>query len=153
MEINTKYFGKLPFEQEEAIIFENGIFGFEDYKKYILIRFDDDKGSLLSLQSIDNENLAFVAVNPFKFIPDYAPILTEEDLKDLRANSVENLLVYNICVIKDNLGESTINLRCPIIVNAEIRLAKQVILEDSNYSFRLPFNDIMNNNVTNKEEE
>ena len=43
METNTKYFGTMPYTEDEVITFENGIFGFEENKRYLLIRFEEDK--------------------------------------------------------------------------------------------------------------
>ena len=57
MEINTKYFGLMPFEDDEVITFESGIFGFEQDKRYIIIRFDEDNNGILCFQSIDDEKI------------------------------------------------------------------------------------------------
>ena len=59
MQIMTKYFFSIDYQEEEVISFENGIFGFEDYKKFILIPFDRDNNNICCLQSIEEETLAF----------------------------------------------------------------------------------------------
>ena len=41
MELEAKYFSKISYEEEEIISFPNGIFGFEAYTRFILIRFDN----------------------------------------------------------------------------------------------------------------
>lgn len=143
MEINTKYFGKVSFVEEEALFFENGLFGFDNYKKYLLIRFENDNDSLLCLQNIEDENLAFVVMNPYSFLSDYLPVVTDIDLKDIGADKKTVPLVYNICVLKDNIVESTVNLRCPLIINFNTKRAKQVILDDTKYSFKFPFSQLM----------
>ncbi len=139
MEIQTKYFGTLPFSLEEAIIFSNGIFGFEDEKQFVLIRFDNENSTILSLQSVTNPDLAFIVMNPFAFFPEYAPELSEKDLQKMEKNSSQELMFYNICVMRTAMKDSTVNLRCPIVVNPETRQAMQVILEDEKYSFQHPF--------------
>lgn len=143
MEIHTKYFGKLPFSEEEAILFPNGLFGFENNQKYVIIRFENDNDSILCLQNLEDESLAFVIMNPFSFISDYSPILSDSDLADIEASSKSSLLFYNICVIRENILESTVNLKCPLAVNAQSKKAKQIILDDTNYSFRLSFEKLI----------
>ncbi len=79
-------------------------------------------------------------INPFRFVTDYSISLTDEDLEELESKG-DNLFFYNICVVRDNIKDSTVNLKCPIIVNVDNRLAKQVILEDSKYPLRFPFSE------------
>ncbi|HCA70015.1 MAG TPA: flagellar assembly protein FliW, partial [Lachnospiraceae bacterium] len=37
MRIKTKHFGEIDLDENKIINFENGILGFEDYKKYTLL--------------------------------------------------------------------------------------------------------------------
>lgn len=143
MDLETKYFSKMEYESSEVVFFEHGLFGFEKYKKFILIKFENNDGSPVCLQSIDEANIAFAMINPYNFIPDYNVSLTETDIKDLKLQDSHNLAVYNICVLRDDIPKSTTNLRCPVVVNTETRLAKQIILENSEYPFKYPFKDLI----------
>ena len=143
MEMETKYFGRLSYTEEEEIYFENGLFGFEEAKRFILIRFDNESGNILCLQNIEDSNLAFTLMNPFAFLPEYGPVPSEEDMKKIEATDINELLFYNICVIQPNLKESTVNLRSPIVVNPEARKGIQVILEDTQYSFKYEFQNFL----------
>lgn len=147
MELTTKYFANMQYTEDEVINFKDGIFGFTDYKKYLLIRFDNKNDSIICLQSIDEPNIAFIMINPYKFIEKYDVILSEEDLKELEISESDSILVYNICVVNDLISESTANLKCPILVNSQTRLAKQIILEDSSYPFKYPFSKLINKEV------
>lgn len=147
MELLTKYFSNMQYTEDEVIFFKNGIFGFADYKKYVLIRFDNKNDSLICLQSIEEPSIAFVMINPYNFINDYAIFLDDEDYSELEIIDSNKLLVYNICVVNDEVSESTANLKCPIIVNSETRLAKQIILDDSKYPFKYPFSKLINKEV------
>lgn len=144
MELVTKYFSNMEYENSDIILFENGLFGFETYKKYILIRFDNNNNSLICLQSIDQPDIAFVMLNPYLFLPDYNVSLSEADYKDLKLDDPNTVAIYNICVLQEDMPKSTTNLRCPIIVNTETRLAKQIILENSDYPFKYPFQKLIN---------
>ncbi len=147
MELMTKYFSNTQYTEDEVIFFNDGIFGFANHKKYLLIRFDNKNDSLICLQSIDEPNIAFVMINPYKFIKEYDVILPEQDYGDLKVSDSDNILVYNICVVNDSVLKSTVNLKCPIIVNSRTRLAKQIILEDSTYPFKYPFSKLINKEV------
>jgi len=147
MELLTKYFSTMQYTEDEVIYFKDGIFGFQDFKKYVLIRFENKNDSLICLQSIDEPNIAFVMINPYKFLEDYNVSLYDEDYKELEISDSDSILVYNICVVNDSVLESTANLKCPIVVNSQKRLAKQVILEDSSYPFKYPFSKLVNKEV------
>lgn len=140
MKINTKYFGELSFPEEEALQFPEGLFGFEEHHNYIPIHFDDENDNLLCLQCVTEETLAFVIVNPFSICPTYQPNLSDEELAEIDATQDTPVAFFSICVVRDTLNDSTVNLRCPIVVNVEKRIAKQFILEDTSYPFKYPFN-------------
>lgn len=41
-----------------------------------------------------------------------------------------------MCVVKEPVGESTVNLRCPVVVNPDLHRAMQVILDTDAYQMR-----------------
>jgi flagellar assembly factor FliW len=132
--LQTKYFGEV--ECSHRLRFEKGLFGFEEEKEFCLLSFEGSEGSLLCFQSVATPHLAFVAMNPFFLKPDYAPILTAEELKALEVSDSEELCFYALCVVRSPVGESTVNLRCPIAVNDQTGKAMQVILETGDYHMR-----------------
>lgn len=144
MQLKTKYFSDMNVNDEDIILFKHGLFGFEDFKKFILIKFENNDSSPLCLQSVDDENVAFVIINPTNFVPDYSISLEKSDYKELKLEDLNKLAVYTICVLKDNIPESTTNLRCPIILNAEAKLAKQIVLDNAEYPFKYTFEELMN---------
>lgn len=143
MEINANYFGQVSYEANEAIHIINGLIGFESYTEYLPIPFHEDNDSLISLQSLEDETLSFILMNPFGIYPDYAPSISRQDMEELKAKSAEDISYYVISVIRDSVAESTVNLKAPLIVNALNRQAKQVILEQSEYTFRHILGDMM----------
>ncbi|WP_352400302.1 flagellar assembly protein FliW [Anaerotignum sp.] len=144
MELVTKYFSNMEYDDNDVLLFKTGIFGFEKYKKFILIRFDNSTNSFICLQSIDDADIAFVMINPSNLIPDYEITLEDADVQDLDLQDIQKLAVYNICVLRDDVPKSTVNLRCPVIVNTDNGLAKQIILENSDYPFKYPFQKLIN---------
>lgn len=147
MKINAKYFGEIDYEQEDIIHITDGLFAFESYTEYLPISFHGENDKMLSLQSLEDETLSFILMNPFEFFPEYTPEPDEKEWKSLGATSEQDISYYVLCVIRDTPAESTVNLRAPLMVNSLNRKAKQVILDNPNYSFRHTLG-----NLTNKQE-
>lgn len=146
--MKTKYFGEVTFSKDEVLTFDNGMFGFEDSKKFALINFEDGKDAMVCLQSMEDEELAFVLMNPFFLMPDYKPELGDQEIRALEIDeSTKGVLYYVVCVVKDNLAESTVNMRCPIAINPETKKAAQLILENNRYAFKHPLQEFATKGV------
>ena len=126
---------EIAYEEKDLILFEEGIFGFEDYKRFIPLVVDeeDEGGDMLYLQSVDEAHLSFLVINPFLLKEDYHPVLVDADEKALAAEHEEDLAYYALCVIKETPEASTVNLKCPVVINVKTRQARQVVLDDSKY--------------------
>lgn len=133
MQLQTKYFGTIHCPEEDMLHFPEGPFGFEEEREFFLLPFEGSDGSLLCLQSVATPGLAFVAMNPFSLKQDYAPVLTSQELKDMDVERSEDLCFYVFCVVREPVGSSTVNLRCPVVINDRTRRAMQVILESKDY--------------------
>ncbi len=101
MLLKTKYFGAVDCPDEERVHFAAGLFGFEEEKEFCLMPFQGSEGSLLCFQSVRTPQLAFVAMNPFSLKPDYAPVLTGEELRSLGVERSEELCFYALCVVRN----------------------------------------------------
>ncbi len=143
MEINAKYFGQVSYDKSESIHIVNGLIGFEAYTEYLPIPFHEDNDSLISLQCLEDETLSFILMNPFGLLNDYSPSLSGQDMKELDAETAEDLSYYVICVMRDSVAESTVNLKAPLVVNVRNRQARQVILDQSEYTFRHVIGDMI----------
>ena len=141
MRLQTKYFGEIDCPEEEVLRFPEGLFGFEEEKAFCLLPFEGGGGSLLCFQSSVTPGLAFVAMNPFCLKPDYAPKLAPGELKALGVDRSEDLCFYALCVVREPVGESTVNLRCPVALNDRTREAVQVILETEQYLMHHPLTE------------
>lgn len=136
MNINAKYFGTVSYDKEDLIFLPDGLFGFESCKNFLPIPLHKSDDSFISLQSTDDETLSFILMNPFTFFPDYSPVLSEKDKKDLKIESEEEVSYYVICVLNDSLNSSTVNLKAPLAVNTKSRVGKQIILDSPSYGFK-----------------
>lgn len=136
MNINAKYFGNIIYDDKETITIDQGLAGFEAYTKYLLLSFSEEDDSMVSLQCLEDENLSFILMNPFYLFPDYNPHLSENDMADLGTTSMQDISFYVVCVVRDSISESTVNLKSPLAINAVTRHAKQIILDQPEYHFR-----------------
>lgn len=144
MKVQTKYFGEVEYDSGDVIQFPTGPFGFENEHSFLLIPFDGSGGNLLCFQSTNTPSLAFVSMNPFSLLPEYDPVLQPSELKALGAAESGELGYYTLCVVKNPISDSTINLKCPVAINPETRVAQQVILETDVYQMRHPLSQFGN---------
>ena len=139
MKVQTKYFGEVDYEKEDVVSFPAGLVGFEEEREFLLLPFEG--GSLLCFQSLQTPALAFVAMDPFSLKPDYSPELQPPELKDLGVKESHELGFYVLCVVKNPVADSTVNLKCPVAIHPETRVARQVILDSEAYDMRHPLSE------------
>lgn len=143
MNLITTDYGDIQYNNEDLILFTDGIFGFPDLTKYLLICLDDSDSSILILQSVQKPEISFAVLNPLLLYPDYSPSLTPEELFSLEVSDSGELSYYVICVVKKELSESTVNLKAPLAINPQTLKGMQVILEGSQYGFRQKIGDFL----------
>lgn len=141
MKLQTKYFGEISYEEGDIITFPSGLFGFEEEHAFLLLPFEGSAGTLLCFQSVATPGLAFVVMDPFALRPDYAPELQGSELSSLGVESSQELGFYVLCVVKKPISDSTVNLKCPVAIHPETRVARQVILETDAYEMRHPLSE------------
>ena len=132
MNIATSRFGEIDVDESKIIDMRGGILGFEHLKKYIL-HMQDEKNPFWWFQSLDDGKVAFVVINPFIAKADYEPIIDDNDTKLLEIENAEHVVLLAIVTILQNPFSVSVNLRAPIVVNTEKKIAKQVVLEDQTY--------------------
>lgn len=143
--VNTKNFGEIELDESKLITFVNGIVGFPEMKRFALIHDEEqgDKVGIHWMQSIEEPNFALPVMDPLKVVPDYNPIVEEELLRPLRLENLDEMLVLVTVTVPRDIKEMTVNLSGPMIINAEKRLASQMIVENSEYDVRFPIYDIL----------
>lgn len=144
MTIQTKLFGDIAVDENKKIYFENGIIGFPDLKKFLIIydKEKEDKGMISWLQSIEEPAFAIPVMNPLLIIKDYNPTINDELLKPLEELNPEEMLVLVTVTIPAKLENMTANLKAPIIINAITRRAGQIVVENEEYMVKHPVYEI-----------
>ena len=135
MEIESTRFGRLSVDDERVITFPKGLLGFPNHTRFALIQ-TGEENYFFWLQSVDEPNLAFVVTDPSIFFKDYDVPIREETQADLLLTDVRFLQTFVICNKVDEW--LTGNLLGPIVVNAENRLAMQVVLTEKKWTTRQP---------------
>lgn len=142
MKLKTKYFGEMEYTEKEQMHLMQGLFGFEEEKDFVLIHFSDDNDDLLCLQSTKTANLAFIVMNPFSLDPEYHPLPSEQEVQKLHVESEQELYYYVICVVRDDAAATTVNLKCPILLNPKTNIGLQIILSQDEYQMRHRLSDL-----------
>lgn len=136
MKFESKYFGEIEFEEENIIVFHNGLVGFEDKTKFIVIYNPNPELPFHWLQSLDDSALTFVVCSPFAFTDKYEFDIPEMDEKELELSNPEDVLIYAITVIPDVMEETSINLKAPIVINTRTKIGKQLVLDTDKYPIK-----------------
>lgn len=145
MKINTKAFGEIEIEEDKIIVFPGGIIGFPDLTQFTLL-YDEEKGvesGIRWLQSVQDAAFAMPVMDPLLVKEDYNPEVNDELLKPAGKLNAENLLVLVTVSIPSDITKLTVNLKGPIIINAEEKKACQVIVEGEDYKIKFPIYDII----------
>ncbi len=135
LKIQSKRFGVIEAEESRVITFTEGIFGFQQYSRYILI--DHAVNSPFKwLQSTEKPDLAFVVTDPLLYMPDYRAEVSHDEIEDIELGSTAKAVVMCLVTISKECSSVTINLAGPLVINFEKMLAKQVVLTNTTYSIR-----------------
>lgn len=140
MQLNTVHFGEIEYSEDEVIYFPEGIPGFEDTKKYILIGNESDDAVFFWLQSVDAPELCFVVTDPFMIYDGYGVDVEDEDAELLEITDPNKVLTLTIVIIPENINEIRVNLKAPILINMENKLGKQVIQKNDSFPIRYYLN-------------
>ncbi len=135
MLINTKIFGDIEIEQKDIITFEDGLPGFKEFYKFILLPIEGNP-LLYYMQSTEQAEICFVVTSPFTLVEDYQVDISEETVAKLEIKKEEDASIYTILTIPENIKEITANLVAPIIINSINNKASQEIQIDERYSIK-----------------
>ena len=136
IKIKTRPFGEIEINEHQIIDFPDGILGFDDVRKFVLLDAHDENSPLKWLQAYEEPDLAFVIIRPVDFMREYELVVSMNDIEGVGADTAENLIVFAIVTIPSNPSEMTANLQGPIIINPEKRLGRQAISLSDRYNVR-----------------
>ncbi len=137
LRVPTSRFGEIEVQADKIISMTTPFLGFPDSHRFI-IRPHGDKSPFMWFQSVDDQDLAFVVIPSSSLIPQYKPEIAASTLKDLELTKSKAELLLILTIPEGKPLEMTANLLGPIVLNAEKRLACQVLLDPTLYEVRWP---------------
>lgn len=146
MLVKTKYFGEIELTDEKIITLDRGLFGFEEYKRYTILYDCEKEGetNISWFQCVDNQALALPVINPLLVKEDYNPVVEDELLKGMGEITEENLVILLTMTVPADVKEMSVNLKAPIIINADTRKGAQIIVENRDYEVKYKIYDVLN---------
>lgn len=139
MKVDTSRFGAVEVADSDIMEFADGLLGFENMKRFFIVD-PADETLILWLQSVDVADVAFPILEPKIFKLDYKVRLSANELRNLKIDSAnkKDTLVYCILNIPVDVTAMSANLKAPIVINTASRLARQVVLQENEYSVKYP---------------
>ena len=116
---------------DKIITFKQGIPGFEQLTKFIIQESEHEK--FYYLQSVEDESVGFIIIDPYVYDSTYAPTISESYFEQLGGGGDDLFVIYAILTLGNTLAESTINLQAPLLIQTETKQGVQVITEDEKY--------------------
>lgn len=94
----------------------------------------DGAHGLFALQSVTDSGIRLFVLDASVYLPDYAPIISDEDCVKLDVHTADDALVLVVANPADD--GTTMNLLAPIVVNATSGASAQIILDGQDYPLR-----------------
>jgi flagellar assembly factor FliW len=134
MRVETSRFGVIEVQEEQILELPEGMIGFSDKKRYTV--HEHKPGNMFKwFQSVEDGQLAFLVVEPKEFMPTYRPVMPKSDAAAIKLTKADDALLYvTVVVPKEAPAKMSANLLGPIVINAKLRLGRQVVLSAEDYS-------------------
>lgn len=118
MKIKFENIGEKEFDDDLILTFENGLIGFENLKKFVLIKSEDDD-LFYWLYSVERPELCFPLIGIRVIVEDYP--------------FEENYEAFSVVVFDKDPLKITTNLKAPIYINQDTKVGFQKIIDDDRY--------------------
>jgi flagellar assembly factor FliW len=126
------------FDESAVLTFPAGLPGFERATRFVLVE-HSEYAPMVSLQSVERQELCFLAVPVGTLDAAYSLAVNEEDLQRLGLPAERQpvpgseVLCLALLSTPEN-GRATANLLAPVVVNLKTRVAVQAVRGDARYS-------------------
>lgn len=148
MIVKTGRFGELTVGDDEIIHIPNGLLGFPEQTRFCLVD-PGDETLILWLQSVEQPDFAFALLEPKIFRPDYTVRLSAAELRELKLENINQSAVFSVLTIPEDITQMTANLKAPLVINLKAQIARQVVLQENEYSIKHPmFKELRQHLVT-----
>ncbi|QWR78824.1 flagellar assembly protein FliW [Candidatus Magnetomonas plexicatena] len=125
LRIPTTRFGTIELDSSRVISFPDGILGFPQLKRYVLMDYKDTQ--IKWLQAVDDPDIAFIVTDPAVMMPGFSIVLDPMTKNFLELENPEDLLV--LVIIRVENGKVIANFLGPLIFNATLMRGVQVVVD------------------------
>lgn len=136
--VHSPVLGRLDIDPGRVVQFLEPIAGFPTCLRYALLPYMQASGredpAIRWLQAMEAPFHTFIVADPWSVVPEYEPEIADADAEQLDGLSFTQAALYGIMTVSQQNRELTINLRAPLVVNQQVRLAKQVVLLNGEYT-------------------
>lgn len=129
-------FGEIEYDPNNTLHFPEGLIGFEDLRKFIVMP-NKKEGPLFWIQSVEDPQVAFILTDPTSFYFDYKVVPDKRERQKLGIDENGECLVVSVVTVSTE-RKVTLNLAAPILFAPETNRALQVILEGTTFSPQTP---------------
>lgn len=131
MKWHNVQFGEMDFEEKHVVYFPEGIIGFEECRKFVVVN-DENSEPFRWLVSLDDRELSFPVIDPALVVHDFASAHF----------ATPDVTLFSVVAIGADLAQSTVNLKSPIVINNSDRTGKQIVLDDEALHVRTPLTQL-----------
>lgn len=117
MKIYFDHLGEIEFDTDLILTFENGLIGFDELKKFVLIKADDDL--FFWLNSIEKPEFCFPLIG-IRVLDENFPF-------------EENCEAFAVVILNKDPLKITANLKAPIYIDQDTKTGYQKIIDDDKY--------------------
>lgn len=129
-------FGEVEYDPAKTIEFPNGLIGFENLRRFIVMP-KRKEGPLFWIQSVDDPEVAFVLTDPTRFYLDYRVVPDATERSRLGLAKDDECFVLAVVTVPAS-RQITLNLAAPVFYAPGSNRALQVILDNSPYQVQAP---------------
>jgi flagellar assembly factor FliW len=124
-------FGNIEVDDTKAIVFRQGLIGFPDARRYVLL-YPGGRGKVAWLQSLEETGLAFPVVDG-TLLGDEFPQPGAVHLAHEAGIGSTDLAVLVVVAVQKGVGLIA-NMLAPLIIDLETRSGAQIVLDPQKYS-------------------
>jgi flagellar assembly factor FliW len=124
----------VPVTEACTVRFPDGIPGFEGCRRFVILA-SDAFVPLQRIDAVEGPPASFLCIDPRHVVPGYRCRLSAADEERLEVTAASRLVWLSLVSMEPG-GAITVNLRAPIVVNADRMVGCQVLPDDASYPVR-----------------
>lgn len=132
MKVMTCRFGEIEIDDASIIKMKIPILGFDWLCSFAKIN-SGERRPFSWFQSLEDAAVAFIIADPFIIKQDYDPEIDDTALAMLEVKRASDINLMAIITVRSEPAKITANLRAPLVINTQKKIAGQIVLDDDQY--------------------